>query len=295
MQGLSSTAWDTLFVEASSPEADNMQKTVADLRRTGAARGARTHTRMSGPDQVSPAEEQHGRHANGTRPIDLVGPTVSPSAEPNLRRGSILQAGQNVLLSEHQESHTEYRVARETIARYRSTQSNRGSAQIRTSTAHGHGTRAASVSGRCAEDVKIMVMAFLAERGVQANSKAWHNAMQSEHIQRMTIAHEQSEEGAKATRDRAIELLVSRVARHADGCLLHLSSQHVGSTCPRHHLCPQHLYVKYKTYHHPGRTAMQVVTNSTMLGPIYWNSSRCRAAQPEIQQCQTEGSSARLH
>ena len=74
-----------------------------------------------------------------------------------------------------------------------------------------HGTRAASVSGRCAEDVKIMVMAFLAERGVQANSKAWHNAMQSEHIQRMTIAHEQSEEGASATRDRAIELLVSMV------------------------------------------------------------------------------------
>ena len=47
------------------------------------------------------------------------------------------------------------------------------------------------VSGRSAEDVKIMVKAFLAERGVQANSKAWHNAVQSEHIQRMAIAHAQ--------------------------------------------------------------------------------------------------------
>ena len=38
-------------------------------------------------------------------------------------------------------------------------------------------------------DVKIMVEAFLAEGGVQANSKAWNNAMQGEHIQRMAIAH----------------------------------------------------------------------------------------------------------
>ena len=58
-------------------------------------------------------------------------------------------------------------------------------------TAHGHGKRATSVSGRSAEDVKILVKVFLAERGVQANSKAWHNAMQSEHIQRMAIAHAQ--------------------------------------------------------------------------------------------------------
>ena len=36
-----------------------------------------------------------------------------------------------------------------------------------------------------------MVKTFLAERGVQANSKAWHNAKQSEHIQRMAVAHAQ--------------------------------------------------------------------------------------------------------
>ena len=61
----------------------------------------------------------------------------------------------------------------------------------RMSTAHGHGTRATRGSGRSAENVKIMVRAFLAERGVQANSKAWHHAMQSEQIQRMAIAHAQ--------------------------------------------------------------------------------------------------------
>ena len=91
----------------------------------------------------------------------------------------------------HQENHTEHRVAREKIARSRSTRSNRGRAQVRTSTAHDHGTRATSVSGMSAEDVKIMVAAFLAERGVQANRKAWHNVMQSEHIQRMAVAHAQ--------------------------------------------------------------------------------------------------------
>ena len=37
--------------------------------------------------------------------------------------------------------------------------------------------------------MKITVRLFLAEKGVQANSKAWHNALQSEHIQRMAIAH----------------------------------------------------------------------------------------------------------
>ena len=34
-----------------------------------------------------------------------------------------------------------------------------------------------------------MVKAFSAERSVQANSKAWHNAMQSEQIQSLAIAH----------------------------------------------------------------------------------------------------------
>ena len=133
---------------------------------------------------------QHGRHANGTRAYRRTGPIGTHLAKPNLRRGSILQAGQNVQ-SGYQENHTEYRVARETVARSRSTQSNQGRAQVRTSTAHGHGTRATRVLGRYDEDVNIMVKAFFTERGVQANSKAWHNATQSEHIQRTAIAHAQ--------------------------------------------------------------------------------------------------------
>ena len=60
---------------------------------------------------------------------------------------------------------------------------------MRTGPAHSNGKRATSVSGRSAEDVKVMVKAFLAERGMQANSEAWHNAMQSEHVQRMATAH----------------------------------------------------------------------------------------------------------
>ena len=132
------------------PRSRQHAETDADLRRKGAARGAKTHPRtttrvgISGPDQVSSAEEQHGRHANGTRHIDLLGPNGTPSAELNLRRGSILQARQNVQRG-HQEKHTEHRVARETIARSRSTLSNR--AQVRSSTAHSHGSRATSVPG----------------------------------------------------------------------------------------------------------------------------------------------------
>ena len=64
-------------------------------------------------------------------------------------------------------------------------------AQGLTSSTQSHGTRVTDVSGRSPEDVKILVKAFLVEGGVQANSKAWHNAMQSENIQRKTIAHAQ--------------------------------------------------------------------------------------------------------
>ena len=48
MRDVSSTVWDTLLIMASSPEADTIQKTDADLRRKGAARGAMTHPRASG-------------------------------------------------------------------------------------------------------------------------------------------------------------------------------------------------------------------------------------------------------
>ena len=97
------TVWDTLLVKASSPEADSMQKQMQRQEGRGHTRGR----------QVSSAEGQHGRH--GTRPYRLLlGSTGTLSAEPNLRRGPILQAGQNVR-SGHQENHAEHRVARETI------------------------------------------------------------------------------------------------------------------------------------------------------------------------------------
>ena len=62
------------------PRSRQHAETDADLRTKDAARGTRTHTRTTirvgkpGLDQVSSAEAQHGRHANGTRPIDVLGP-----------------------------------------------------------------------------------------------------------------------------------------------------------------------------------------------------------------------------
>ena len=68
-------------------------------------------------------------------------------------------------------------------------------AQGRTSSTQSHGTRVTDVCGRSPEDAKILVKAFLVEGGVQANSRAWHNAMQSENIQRMTHKPEPSSFG----------------------------------------------------------------------------------------------------
>ena len=191
---VTSTMWDTLLVKASSPEADNMQKqtqTYAEKVRQegrGHTRGPPSVWGVPGSGQVSSAERHGSGITNGPGNSELLGSTGTSLASRNMRRGAILQAGQNIQ-SRRQENHVEHRVTRETITRSRSTQSNRGRAQARTSSAHSHGTRTTNVSGRSSGDVKIMVRAFLAKKGVQANSKAWHNAMQSEHIQRMTIAH----------------------------------------------------------------------------------------------------------
>ena len=100
------------------------------------------------------------------------------------------------------------------------TRSNRCRLQVRTSTAHAHGTR---VSGRSAGDV--MVKAFLDGRGVQAKSKAWHNAMQSEHFRSawQPLTHKDQTEGrAKDTRARDG---VTQVFEQMDGSI----SQLVGS------------------------------------------------------------------
>ena len=178
------------------PRSRHHAETDSDLRRIGTARGARTHSRttirvgISGLDQISAAEVQHCRHENGTWPIDILGPIGTFSSDPKFRRGSILQSGHNVQTG-HQEHLTERRVAKKTIVCSRSTPSNRRRAQVLTSIAHGNGTRGTSVSRSSVEDVTIMLKAFTSERSVQANSKAWHNAMQSDDRQRMAIAHAQ--------------------------------------------------------------------------------------------------------
>ena len=117
--------------------------------------------------------ERSSGNENGTGHSDLLAPTGTDQLK---------------YASTHQENHAEHRVFGETAPRSRSTGSNRGRAQVRTVSAHSHGTRATDFSGRSSEDVKITVKAFLAEKGVQANSKAWHHTMQSEHVQRMAIA-----------------------------------------------------------------------------------------------------------
>ena len=164
---------------------------------------------------------------NGTRHSDLLGPTGTALTNSNMRRGAILQAGQNVQ-SKHEENRAEHRVSGETAPRSRSTWSNRGRAQVRTGSAHSHGTRATDLSGRSSEDVKIKVEAFLPEKGVQANSKAWHNAMQSEHVQHMAIAYFLANvpEGFWAGRSLALEPLVKRAKRHADRLAVDRSPAH---------------------------------------------------------------------
>ena len=82
---------------------------------------------------------------------------------------------------------------------------------MRSGSTDSYGKRAATVPGRSVEDVKIFVKAFLAEKGVQAKRKAWHNAMQSEHVKRMVIARRN-----KCHWKRGTERRVKR-AKHADG------------------------------------------------------------------------------
>ena len=192
-----------VLIKASSLEADNMQKqtqTHAEkVRQEGCG-----HKR--GPPFVwaymglVKSLQQSG---NGSKGIATYWARLEPlSPTQNMRRGAILQAGQNVR-SRHQKNHAEHRVFGETAPRSsRSTRSNRGRAQVRTGSAHSHGRRVTDVSGRSSEDAKIMVKAFFAEKGVQANSKAWYNAMQSEHAQRT--------EGFWAGRSFALEPLVKR-------------------------------------------------------------------------------------
>ena len=151
-------------------------------RKTLPARGTRTHSRstirLGICGLIKSLQQRSHTVGTGTAQGLSTGLVWNPSAKPNLRQGSILQAGQDVQ-SRHQENHAEHRVTRETAARSRSTQSNRRRAQVQTSP---HPQPWERELQTFLEDLlKIMVRAFFAERGVQANNKAWHNRAERAH------------------------------------------------------------------------------------------------------------------
>ena len=90
----------------------------ADLRRESETRGERTHTRSTirvgilGLGQVSPSEAQRSGRENSTGHSDILGQTGTALSFADLRRGTLLQAGQNVQ-SRHQESDAEHCLPRE--------------------------------------------------------------------------------------------------------------------------------------------------------------------------------------
>ena len=64
----------------------------ADLRRKGAARGTRTHTRPT--LRVGISGRQRSGSENGKGRSDLLGPTGTALTNADLRRGAFLQAGE---------------------------------------------------------------------------------------------------------------------------------------------------------------------------------------------------------
>ena len=132
-------------------EQQNRRQLRRTASRTNRDGGARDSTTVVAKPKQTARSSRRASTKSCSRPssrrirwCDVLGQTGTSSAEPNRRRGSILQAGQNVQ-SGHQENHIEHRVARETVARSQSTRFNRARAQVRTSTANGHGTRATRV------------------------------------------------------------------------------------------------------------------------------------------------------
>ena len=99
MRDLPPTVWDTLLIKASSREADNVQKQTQNYREKVRQEGARTHTRPTlrlGLVKSLQQWRQRSGNENGTGHSDLLGPTGTALTKSNVRRGAILQAGQNV-------------------------------------------------------------------------------------------------------------------------------------------------------------------------------------------------------
>ena len=198
LRDLSSTVWDTLLIKASSLEADNMQKqtqTYAEkVRQDG-----KGHSR--GPPFVwaylglVKTLQQRGnavgaRTAQGLATYWARLEPLSPMQICDEVRFCRLEKTYKADIKRVTAGHC---IPGEAAPRSRGTQPNRVIAQVRTGPTDSHGKSAAIVPGRSSEDVKIIVGSFLAEKGVLANSKAWRNAMQSEHVKRMAIAQEEGQ------------------------------------------------------------------------------------------------------
>ena len=151
------------------PRSRQHAETDANLRGESATGRTRVYPRptvrlgIPGSDKDPPSEAQRSWSANGAGNRGLLGPPGTASASPNLRRGEILQAGQNVQ-SRCQENCTQHSITRATVPRSRRARPNRGRAKVRTSATNSHGKGVTDVPGRALEDVKIMVGTFLAER-----------------------------------------------------------------------------------------------------------------------------------
>ena len=144
-----------LLVKASSTEAESKQtQTCAERVRQEGRRHTRGPIRVGfpGSDQASSGEgyEVGTRTAHGHRA--LVGSTGTPSADPNLRRGPILQVGQHVQ-SRRQDNHACTSCHQRNGCSLSDTQANRCGAQVRSSSTHCHRTRVTDVSGRTLEEV----------------------------------------------------------------------------------------------------------------------------------------------
>ena len=137
MRDPSSTVWETLLVKAPSPEAESFQKKT----QTFSERYGKRDEATRGPDQVSSAEGQHCRHANGTICTGLPGPEGQRGGHAN-SAGHFRAVGldwnpfcrpKSATRSDSAgwtKNHSEHRVTRVTAAYSRSTRANPGGSTV---------------------------------------------------------------------------------------------------------------------------------------------------------------------
>ena len=183
MRDLSSTVWDALLIKASNSEADNMQKQTQTYAEKVRQEG-RGHTR--GPPFV-------WAHLGLVKSLQEREP-LSPMQICNEVRFCRLDKTYKADIK---------RITLNIVSPEKRLLVLEGLSQTEAERKYPR-TRATDLSGGSSEDVKFTVKAFLAEKGMQANSKGWHNAMQSEHVQRMATAYFlEGSWGRTVSRDRA--------------------------------------------------------------------------------------------